>query len=485
MRALGVRSLRARLLFVALLLTAIGMVVVNVIALVALRTSLLGRVDQELRAIPAEAHGPPPNGSLPDNPPVPSNGSGSGFFSNLVVTTLQGSTGQVTSQLAGPVLVDAPMPDLSSVSAAVAAGTVTDHLQTVGAVGDSRYQYRIRVLPGVDGTSVVVVGKSLADVQSTVLKVAVVDAAVSLIVFIALVAAGIPVIRVGLRPLTDVEEAAGELGGGELSVRAPHSDEAGEVGSLARTFNSMADSIEGAFADRDISEQHLRQFIADASHELRTPLTSIRAYAELYSADSTGLDPDVRVGLQRIEAEATRMARLVDDLFVLARVDQEPELVDETVDLAQIVTDLSGDVAMASPEYTIVLGQIDRPAMVVGSASALSQVASNLLRNAVIHTPPGTTVTVSVVNLDGDVVLTVADDGPGMNADDAARAFERFYRPQPGRTRAVGTGLGLAIVQAVVQAHAGNVQLDTAPDQGARFTVTLPAARPAHSYGNS
>lgn len=485
MRALGMRSLRARLLFVALLLTAVGMIVVNIIALLAVRSSLLGRVDQELNAIPAAAHGPPPNTSLPANPPAQADGSGSGFFSNLVVTTLDGSTGQITNQLAGPVLANAPMPDLTSVTSSVAAGTVADHLQTVGAIGDSRYQYRIRVLPSVDGASVVVVGKSLADVQSTLLKVAMVDAAVSLFVFIALVAGGIPVIRVGLRPLTDVEEAAGELGTGELTVRAPHSNESGEVGSLARTFNSMADSIEVAFAERDASEQHLRQFIADASHELRTPLTSIRAYAELHSHDSNGLDPEVLVGLQRIEAEATRMARLVDDLLVLARVDQQPERVDETIDLAQIVSDLSGDIATASPDHVIVLSQLDRPAMVTGSSSALSQVASNLLRNSVIHTPPGTTVTVTVVNGADDVVLTVADNGPGMSSDEADRAFERFYRPQPGRTRAVGTGLGLAIVEAVVRAYGGGVHLDTAPGRGARFTVTLPAAPPADSSGKS
>jgi two-component system, OmpR family, sensor kinase len=485
MRVLGLRSLRSRLLFVSLLLTAIGMIVVNVIALVALRSSLLGRVDQELMAIPAQVQGPPPDGTLQREPPAGPDSSGSGFFSTLVVTTLESGTGEVTNQLAGPVVSDAPAPDLSSVTAQIQTGTVTDHLQTVGAIGDSGYRYRIRVLPNTTaGQPVIVVGKSLADIESTLVKVAVVDGAVSVLIFVGLVVVGIVVIRLGLRPLTDVEQAAQRIGAGEFDVRAPHSDETGEVGSLARTFNTMADGVESAFAERDQSEQQLRQFIADASHELRTPLTTIRAYSELYSHGDGELDPELRTALQRIEAESTRMARLVDDLLVLARVDQEPELVEETVDLAEIAADHAGDFATAFPDHRVNTEHIGSPAYVCGASASLSQLTANLLRNAVVHTPPGSTVDVSVAAEDGIVTLVVADDGPGMSREDAERAFERFYRPQPGRARAVGTGLGLAIVDAVVRSLGGNVHLDTAPGDGAVFTVTLPAAKPADTFGN-
>jgi two-component system OmpR family sensor kinase len=476
-------SLRTRLLLVTLMLTAAGMLVVNVIAVVALRSSLMSRVDQELMAIPTPAQRfsqQQPPGDLP----VPDS-SGSGFFSNLVVTTLDAETGDVVDQLAGPVVTSAPKPDLANISADIASGETSEPLQTVSAVDDSGYQYRVRVLPAATGSdAVVVVGKSLADVRSTVVKVAAVDAGVSVLVFIGLIVAGVAVIRVGLRPLTDVEKAASRLGDGELGVRAPHTDEAGEVGGLARTFNSMADSVENAFADRDASEQQLRQFIADASHELRTPLTTIRAYSELYSHDSDSLDPEVRLALQRIESESTRMSRLVEDLLVLARMDQQPELVPETVDLAAIVTDLAGDIATASRDHQVVTS-IHGSARVAGSEGSLTQLASNLLNNAVVHTPAGTTVAVAVRQDGDDVVLTVSDDGPGMDPDDAERAFERFYRPQPGRERGAGTGLGLAIVEAVAAAHEGTVTLETSLGGGARFTVVLPAAKPADLFSKS
>jgi two-component system OmpR family sensor kinase len=326
---------------------------------------------------------------------------------------------------------------------------------------------------------VVVIAKSLADIRTTITRVAVIDAVLSAIVVAVLIGIGVPVIRVGLRPLRDVERAAERISGGELSVRAPHSEEPAEVGSLARTFNGLVDQIEGAFDAQQASEARLRRFLADASHELRTPLTSIRAYAELFRQGALPVAAQSLQAMNRIEAEATRMGRLVEDLLLLARLDQHPELRTDRVDVADLVRELATDIAATAPDHVIEV-EVDTqaPLLVNGDEHGLRQAVANLLRNAVVHTPAGCHVRVSARSTNEQVVLTVADDGPGMTADSAAHVFERFYRPDTGRTRgAAGTGLGLAIVKSIISAHRGRVQLRTAPGEGACFTVTLPAAR--------
>lgn len=468
------RSVRFRLLAISIALAVAGMVAVNVVAILALRNNLLDRVDAELLAagsgpggLPARASGPLPQGSAP-------------FLNNTVITRLDGTSGKITAQIVGPLLTGAASPDLTSVSAAIYPGApLVARLETVGGVGDPGYTYRIRVLPmSPDGTDVVVIAKSLDDIRSTITRIAAVDAILSGLVVAVLIGVGIPVIRVGLRPLREVERAAERITRGDLTVRAPHTDEPDEVGSLARTFNGMVDQIEEAFDARQASEDQLRRFLADASHELRTPLTSIRAYAELFRQGALPVEPESLQAMNRIEAEATRMGLLVEDLLLLARLDQHPTLRADRVDVAAMVRDLAADTAAAAPGHRVEVEVDDRaPQLVVGDEQGLRQVVVNLLRNAVVHTGAGSHVRASVEAVGGSVVLTVADDGPGMPANAAARAFERFYRPEVGRTRgAAGTGLGLAIVKSVTVAHGGRVELRTAPGEGACFTVTLPAA---------
>jgi two-component system OmpR family sensor kinase len=240
------------------------------------------------------------------------------------------------------------------------------------------------------------------------------------------------------------------------------------------------------------SETRMRRFVADASHELRTPLTSIRGFAELYRQGAVGSPEETARLMQRIESEGARMGVLVEDLLQLARLDQQRPLSITPVDLAEVADDAVHDARAVQPDRPIDLHldeALSEVPVVLGDEARLRQVVGNLVTNALIHTPPATPVTVTVSDepaagtADGDdggvVVLRVADQGPGMAPEDAARVFERFYRADPSRVRtAGGTGLGLAIVSALVAAHGGTVHLDTAPGRGAAFTVRLPRSGP-------
>ena len=469
------RSIRFRVLAVAVLLVVVGMLVVNLMALFTLRANLMAKVDQQLLAVPSEAFGPllrepfPPSTLDP-----PSTATNSGFLNNQVVTILDGSTGTVLDQIAGPALAEAPTPDLTVVSTDIRSGEVPSGLMTVGAVGDPGYHYRIRVIrPSAGPTQVVVFARALADIRSTLARVGIVDAVVSVLLLAALIVIGRVVMRIGLQPLSDVDEAAARIGTGDFSVRAPHADEPGEVGHLSRTFNAMADEIEQAFREQRESQVRLQRFVSDASHELRTPLTSIRAYAELLRRGAVPAGAASEQASQRIEAEAERMSTLVNDLLLLARLDEQRTTGPLPVDLGQLVAEMTTDIAMTAPPHTVTC-QVEADTFVEGDGPQLRQLVGNLLRNAVVHTPPGTSVQASVRAHDREVSLVVVDDGPGMPAEVAEHAFERFFRPEGGRARGSGSGLGLAIVEAIATSHGGAVDLASRPGRGTCFTMTLP-----------
>jgi two-component system, OmpR family, sensor kinase len=488
------RSLRTRLVLTSVVLAAAGIVAVNAVVAVTLQSSLLDRVDAELAA--ARRPGPPPPGAGQQPPAQDPGTTDRQLLDDRVLVRLDATTGAVLDQVAGPTVGAGRLPDVTALSAGLAAGgALPTGRFRLDAVDGSTGRYLATVLtePGTSTTAsgsaasgsggVVVLAKSLDDVTATVRRVVLVDAGVSALVLALLVGAGAVVVRLGLRPLSDVEEAAGRIAAGDLTVRAPHAADRTEVGSLARTFNTMVARIEEAFAARGASEQRLRQFLADASHELRTPLTSIRAYSELFRSGVLTADEPSASALARIEAEATRMGGLVEDLLLLARLDQQPVLRDEDVDLAEVADDVGAAVAATAPGHRVSV-EASAQAWVRGDPEALRRALVNLVRNAVVHTPAGTAVRVEVSaarpGTADDVVVVVEDDGPGMPADVAAHAFDRFYRPDAGRSRSTaGTGLGLAIVESIVTTHGGRVALDTAPGRGARFTVRLPAAPPA------
>jgi two-component system, OmpR family, sensor kinase len=362
---------------------------------------------------------------------------------------------------------------------------------TVRASGGG-HAWRVLLLPVEEQNHVVgtmAVAFSLDDVDDTVGQLILIEMVVGGVVLFVLGALGYTAIRSSLRPLVEVETTAAAIASGDLTRRIPRWPAKTEVGRLAGALNGMLAQIETAFTERQeaaaragASEARMRRFIADASHELRTPLTAVRGFAELLRQQSTGREEpgsNVLVATDRIEQAATRMGLLIEDLLLLARLDQQRPLEASPVDLLALVTDAVGEARIADPEHPVTVvvpsGEDDDPPVVRGDLAKLRQVVGNLLGNAFQHTPPGTAVTVTVGTEAGNAVLEVADEGPGLRPEDAARIFERFYRVDAARNRASGgTGLGLSIVDSIVTAHGGSVTLRSAPGEGACFRVTLP-----------
>ncbi len=282
------------------------------------------------------------------------------------------------------------------------------------------------------------------------------------------------VVRVGLLPLDRMGHTAAAIAGGDLSHRVETTDQRTEVGRLGTALNRMLDRLEDAFAAREASQERLRRFIADASHELRTPLVSIRGYAELFRMGAAREPEDIAKAMRRIEDEAARMGVLVEDLLTLARLDEVREAPHGRVDLSVLARDAVDDARATAPEREITLRAA--PITVTGDADQLRQVLANLLRNALVHTPAGTPIEVSVTSDDEGVVrLAVRDHGPGLPTDDSDALFERFWRAEGGRERGKdGAGLGLAIVAGIVDGHRGTVSASNAPGGGAAFEVRLP-----------
>jgi two-component system OmpR family sensor kinase len=344
----------------------------------------------------------------------------------------------------------------------------------VSAVGASGARYRAQVVAVPGGSLVTAV--ALEPTDRTLASLTHVELAVSIVVVLALLVLVLWIVRFGLRPLEDMTETAGAIAGGDLTRRIRRTDERSEVGRLGAALNGMLSQIEAAFHERSVSESRLRRFVADASHELRTPLTSIRGYAELLRKEAFSDEDARRRASERIEHEAARMSVLVDDLLLLARLDQGRPLERSPVDVAELVSDAVDAARTVDPRRPISLEK-HGSVFVKGDAVRLRQVVDNLLRNAEVHTPPGTAVHLGVVRAGESVVITVADEGPGLDAEELARVFDRFYRGNEARTRG-GTGLGLSIVAALAEAHGGRVHVESVPGQGTTFTVELPALGP-------
>jgi two-component system OmpR family sensor kinase len=327
----------------------------------------------------------------------------------------------------------------------------------------------------------------LEETAATLHHLLLVEAAVAAAALVAAVGLGLVAVRIGLRPLTKIESTANDIADGDLDRRVPGSSASTEVGNLARALNTMLDQIQGAFVARDAteaelrtSESRLRQFVADASHELRTPVAAVSAYAELFDLGARDHPEDLERVMSGIRKETARMTDLVDELLLLARLDESRDLAREPVELVSLAADAISAAAAIDSEWSTRL-EADGAVEVQGDAGRLRQALDNLLTNVRAHTPPSTRTTVTVARRDESAVLRVADTGPGFDAADAPRLFERFYRADPSRSRdRGGSGLGLAIVAAIVHAHDGEVSAEPNPRGGAVFTITLPlAATPA------
>ncbi|MFI0481246.1 sensor histidine kinase [Actinomadura sp. 9N215] len=281
-------------------------------------------------------------------------------------------------------------------------------------------------------------------------------------------------VRRATRPLEEIAATAARIGDGDLARRLAVHGPKTEVGRLAEALNGMLAQIEASFREREASRDRLRRFVADASHELRTPVATVRGYAELFRRGAADRPEDLAKAMRRIESEAERMGRLVDEMLLLARLDQGRPLEREPVDLSALAADAVADAAVVDEDRPLTL-ETSGPVVVTGDAERLRQVLDNLLANVRRHTPPATPATVRVSERGGRAVLEVADEGPGIPADDRARVFERFYRADESRSRdRGGSGLGLSIVAAVAQAHGGRASVADAPGGGAVFTITLP-----------
>ncbi len=342
--------------------------------------------------------------------------------------------------------------------------------------------YRVIADEAMSG-STMITGLSLAAVQATTVRLAGSIALFTFAGLAAVLAVGSMILRLAMRPLDRVRSIAVrvselplERGEVALAERVPDSDPRTEVGQVGTALNRMLEHVARALSARQQSETRLRQFVSDASHELRTPLASIRGYAELVRRRPDPLPEDVDHALGRVESEAQRMTGLVEDLLMLARLDEGRPLESEVVDLTHLITNATSDAKVAGPDHTWLLDAPEAEVVVLGDEARLTQVILNLLTNARTHTPAGTEVRVQLRQDGEHARLVVADNGPGIPDGLAADAFERFTRGDSSRNRAAGsTGLGLAIVDAVVRAHGGTVDLDSAPGRGTRITVRLPA----------
>ena len=384
-----------------------------------------------------------------------------------------------------------PLPKFPRLTGAQAAALGRRAFTVDARRGDQQWRVMASPVTLPDGSAgTVLVAQSLGDVQNTLDRLTLLLLVIGAVAVLLAAGTGYLIVRASLAPLRRVERTAAAIADGDLSHRVPDGDPRTEVGRLSGALNTMLTEIETAFAERAAaaetarsSEERMRRFVADASHELRTPLTSIRGFAELYRQGAATDPNDVRRLMGRIEDEAKRMGLLVEDLLMLARLDQERPLDRVPVDLLALAGDAVHDARAVAPdrELDLEIGATDPPPVVIGDESRLRQVVGNLLANALRHTPAGTPVTVRIETVPGAehplARLSVIDHGPGMRPEDAARVFERFYRADTARTRtAGGTGLGLAIVAALVAGHGGVVSVDTAPGQGARFVVDLPVA---------
>jgi two-component system OmpR family sensor kinase len=479
-------SLRARLLATAMVLLAAGLVVSNLLVLGALRDHLDKRVDEQVRPLATAFSRLPPRLLPPDRSDTFPRGliGRTDLLTDLYVAHLT-QDGTIDSVVRTP---ESGRPVLPRLDAAAVAAHGGRPFEVAGRGGGDRW--RVVTLRHVTGGSVVVAA-SLHGVDATIGRLRADCALIGAGVLMLLGVAGWFAVRAGLRPLHRIEGTAAAIAGGDLSHRIPDLAAPGtEVGRLSAALNGMLTQLEAAFDARAGSEARMRRFVADASHELRTPLFGIKGFAELYRMGGLPERSDVDRTMRRIEGEATRLARLVEDLLLLARLDGhhgrgDLPLHPAPMDMRTLAADALHDVRALDPDRPVHLtglnGGPPTTAPVLGDESRLRQAVTNLVGNAVTHTPPGTPVRITVGTTPADegaeAVLTVEDDGPGLTGEQASMVFERFYRADAsrGRAGAGGAGLGLAIVSSVVAAHDGRVELRTAPGEGTVFRIILPA----------
>ena len=494
-------SLRTRLLVAIGVIALVALAIADIVTYSALQSFLYQRIDQQLTAVHPDyeqavdsGRGYPCFGGPNQALPAPPQGAGDGHdggASNAFQTQaveLRTTSGTLVPDSSCPVYVNGKA--YTPVITGPITGFTTASDGTQVAFFDAASMplggptLRVRASTVANG-DILVLAQPLNDIESTLNQLREIELIVTAGAVLIAVAAGYWLVRIGLRPLRDMETAAESIAEGNLTERVPGEDDRTEVGRLARTLNIMLGRIEGAFRARVASEERLREsdarlrrFVGDASHELRTPIAAISAYAELFGRGASEHKGDLERLMVGIQSETGRMEHLVADLLLLARLDEGRPMELHPVDLTALCGQAVQTARAVGPAGPVTFSA-PRPIEVTGDATSLRQVVDNLLGNVRSHTPAGTTAHVSV-EPDGDgAVIVVADDGPGMTPDQVAHAFERFYRSDPSRSRLHGgAGLGLSIVSAIVAAHGGTVTAASAQDRGTTFTVRLPAVPP-------
>ena len=469
-------SLTGRLIVTVVAFVAIVSVLIAVTTTVVLRSYLMNRLDDEvdrsLGRVQTAIRGDRDGDDRSDAAPPTPRGNTEGSISALI--NASGTRGTTVTQSGGLRALDA------------------DALEALQDVKPNAAPYTIEV-PGYGSFrvaaastrtgGVVIQGLPTADVDDTIATLLVWEMVLAGLGVALAAIAGRSLVRRQLQPLREVAATAHEvtslnLTSGEVgeTSRVPDSltDPNTEVGQVGEALNQLLGHVEEALGARHESEQQARQFLADASHELRTPLSTIKGYAELVRrVQMTDVDELSRV-LGKVESEAGRMTRLVEDMFVLARLDAGRDLQRSSVDLSRVVRDAVQDAAVVDPDRTWICDVPDAPVTIAGDEQRLHQLIMNLLRNGTGHTPAGTTVQTRLTADDHTVTLTVADDGPGIAADLLPTLFDRFTRGDSSRTRASGgAGLGTSLIRAIAHAHGGTVTATSEPGD-TRFTVTLP-----------
>lgn len=392
-----------------------------------------------------------------------------------------------------PVMPGADEPDLPALTPAQALERGSASFEVPGTEQDSS-GWRVQLYGLSSGDGTMAVALPLHSVSSSVERVTSIVVTIGLLATAGAVIVANLAVQRAFRTLNRVERTAAKIAAGDLTQRVESAAPDTEVGRLSRSLNAMLAHIESAFQDKEASEDKMRRFVQDASHELRTPLVTIRGFSELYRHGGLGDEEDVAAAMQRIESEATRMTRLVEDLLTLARLDEQRPLEHAPVDLLILAMDSMMDASVNAPDRKVTLVGLDGgragSAPIVGDENRMRQVVVNLMVNALRYTPAGTPIEIAVGTVDHlgsaaagtagegrSSVIEIRDHGLGVSAEDAARIFERFYRADTSRHRETGgTGLGLAIVAAIVAQHGGSVRLLETEGGGATFSVHLPWA---------
>ncbi len=460
-------SLRARLVLGVLVVAAIGLLVADVATYTALRSFMLTRVDRTLDDDHRGAEQLVMRGGF-ERSFGPGPGAGPGVFIQI-----RSGNGQVlyTSDVPHFPGTTAPAPPELPEAITVPESTDQDgdrvaYLTVPATSGGERYRVRASYERG--SSVMLVIASPLSGVTGTLHRLLRIEVIVTLGVLVAIFLLGLWIVRLGLRPLAAIGRTADLITAGDLTQRVERAEPRTEVGRLGFALNTMLDRIES-------SDRRLRRFVADASHELRTPLAAVSAYAELFHRGADKRPDDLARAMTGISRESDRMKELVEDLLLLARLDEGQPLERAPVDLGELADEAVETARALDPSRPLDL-QAEQ-SVVLGDRASLRRVLDNLLGNVRSHTPPETPAHVRVSSMNGSAVLEVADEGPGLPPEELGRVFHRFYRADSSRSReSGGVGLGLSIVAAIAEAHEGTVSVAAAPGGGAIFRVELPLA---------